>query len=155
VIIRRTGLPTALVALASLAAGGCGGKPGQPSGPLNWVGNPIVLRPAQAPDRVLRGKIQNDGLRPLTLVAKDFALLDRDGDRVPAVATFAVGLVHSLYPPDREPQLPEAEERRLGRRVILKPGATATLTVAWRDRRGHSPVSISYVGGRLPVPGAR
>jgi hypothetical protein len=155
VIVRRTRLATVPVVLATLAAGGCGGKPGQPSGPLIWVGTPIVLRPAHAPDRVLRGKVRNDGLRPLTLVAKDFALLDRDGDRVPAVATFAVGLVHSLYPPDREPKLSEAEERRLGRRVVLKPGGEATLTVAWRERGGHSPVSISYIGGRLPVAGGR
>jgi hypothetical protein len=148
---RRAG---ALVGIAvALAAPACGATPREPTGPLAWAGRPTILSQAGLPDRVLRGTVRNDGVRPLSLVAKDLRLLDRDGRRVPGVATFIAGYAHSNYPPTREPRLPEAEERRLGRRALLRPGESGSLTLAWRESPGaRRPVELAYGEGRLPIP---
>jgi hypothetical protein len=152
----RRSRAAATIALAVLAAGAAGcGSPD--TGALRWVGRPQLLRDPSIPnDRVLRGRVRNNGVRTIELTARDLRLLDADGRRVPGVATFAVGFVHGLYPPTREPRLPAAEERRLGRKALLKPGQQAMLTLAWRLRPGKKPpVTVSYGPGQLGIPKAR
>ena len=149
----RRGLAAA-VALVALATGaaGCGSADG--GADLRWVGRPQVLRDPSVPDdRVVRGQVRNEGVRTLELTAGNLRLVDADGRRVPGVATFAAGFVHGLYPPTREPRLPESEERRLGRKALLRPGQEVSLTLAWRVRPGQKPpVAVSYGIGRLPIP---
>jgi hypothetical protein len=144
-----------LSALALLvAAGGCGGDDeGEGGGDLAWRGSPRVVVPPQLPgDRILRGTVVNDSLRPVDISAKDVRVVDADGERLDATVLFLSSFVRSLEPYNRGPvELPDDELVRLGRKVSVKPGKTAPLTVSWREREGRA-VAIEYGPGSLPVP---
>lgn len=151
-----TGRALAAALALSLAAGGaaCGSEQ-RVGGQLRWARPPQILRHPSVPaDRVLRGVVRNDGTRPVEVAASDVRLLDSEGRRVPGVATFAAGFLHGLHPPSREPaELSESEQRRLGRKALLRPGEQVTLTLAWRQLPGRKPpVSVSYGAGRLRLP---
>jgi hypothetical protein len=118
-----------------------------------------VLVPETLPrDRILRGEVKNDSLRKVTIEVDDLRLLDGEGERIDANATFIPGYAHSLYPYNRGPgsgpgRYPEEERRRLGQLVELQPGKSAPLTVSWRQARGSpAPVRLDYGRGTLPVP---
>jgi hypothetical protein len=152
-VARRAG---ALGAIASVLVGatGCGSGERDQAGRLVWAKPPVVF--SEANDRVLQGMIRNNGLQRVDMVASDLRMLDAQGRRVPGVATFALGYVHSNYPLTREPDLPDSEQRRLGRRTYIEPGRQVKLTLAWRVARGKGwPVSVSYGTGRLPIPAGR
>lgn len=145
--------PQCLAALA-LALGGCGDSGRQAGGDLVWATRPHVYR--QANDRVLTGMVRNTTIQRLEIAAKDLRMLDADGDRIPASATFAAGYLHGSYPPTRVPKEERvAEDRRLGLTVSLAPGAQSRLTLGWRQPRGtRRPVRVVYGNTVLPVPRA-
>jgi hypothetical protein len=138
----------------ALAGAGCGADGREPSGRLAWAQPPVVFSGKK--DRVLQGMVRNDGLQRVDVVAADLRLVDASGRRVPGVATFALGYVHSNYPLTREPELSDAEQRRLGRRAFIEPGRQVKLTLAWSAAPGsRRPVSVSYGTGQLPIPAGR
>jgi hypothetical protein len=145
-----------VAAVAPVACSG-GGEDGG-NGDLVWVGKPRVVRVETLPrDRVLNGFIRNDGLRRLTLEAKDVRAVDRSGETLKSNATFIRGYVHPLYPPTRPPAggLPDSERIRLGQVVRLEPGKETHLSVAWRLAPGaNAPDRIDYGFGWLPIPGS-
>jgi hypothetical protein len=147
-----------LVAVAAVAPLGCGGDDGGGNGDLVWVGTPRISRASTLPrDRVLNGFIRNDGLRRLTIEAKDVRAVDRGGTALRSNATFIRGYVHPLYPPTRPPPggLPDSERIRLGQVVRLEPGKQTHLSVAWRLAPGAKPPDrIDYGSGWLPIPGS-
>ena len=119
-----------------------------------WARPPVVYR--KSTDRVLQGLVRNDGLQRVDVVASDLRMHDARGRRVPGVATFALGYVDSNYPLSREPELTDAEQRRLGRRTFIESGRQVRLTLAWRVGSGTgAPVSVSYGTGQLPIPAGR
>ena len=149
-------------AVNSLVAAGCSGgqapssvasKPGAHD--LSWAGTPRIVRTPRLPnDRILAGTVRNDSIRPVALTPSNLRVIDARGRRVKASAIFLRAFVHGLYPPAREPRrLPESELRRTGRKAVIASGATAPLTVSWRQRPG-SPraVRIEYGAGSLSVP---
>lgn len=144
----------ALTAALPLA---CSDDEGMGVGDLVWATPPKVYREATLPrDRVLVGKVRNDSLRPIKVVATDVRAVDEDGDALRGNATFIRGYIHALYPPTRPPPggLPESELERTGRELRLRPGKTAPLSVAWRlTPGGEGPVRIDYGPGWLPIPG--
>jgi hypothetical protein len=146
----------AAVALAAAPPLGCGGDDSA-TGDLVWTERPQVYRQPTLPrDRVLVGVVRNDSLRRIEIAADDVRAVDRDGDALRGNATFVRGYIHPLYPPTRPPEggLPESELERTGRKLRLKPGNTAPLSIAWRIPRGaDAPVQIDYGSGRLPIPG--
>ena len=140
--------------LVTVAAAGCESDGQERSGRLEWAKQPVIY--SESTDRVLQGMIRNNGLQRVDVVASDLRMLDAQGRRVPGVATFALGYVHSNYPLTREPDLPDAEQRRLGRRTYIEPGRQVKLTLAWRVAPGVGrPASVSYGTGRLPIPAGR
>ena len=143
--------------IAALAVIGCGGED-TGNGDLVWVGKPKVTHEATLPrDRVLNGFIRNDGLRRLTIWAKDVRAVDRSGEPLKGNATFIRGYVHPLYPPTRPPAggLPDAERIPRGQVVKLDPGKQTHLSVAWRLGPGaKAPDRIDYGTGWLPIPGS-
>lgn len=147
---------SAVLLLAALALAGCGGDGERKGGGtgLIWDGEPRLVLPERLPeDRIVTGVVRNDSLRPVRVEARDVRLVDRDGREVPGNVVFTNGYVHGLYPPAREPELPDRELQRLGRRASLTPGKTVPLTVSWRERRGADPpVAIDWGEGTLPLP---
>ncbi len=144
----------AALALATLALGGCGGGEDQASGDLTWVETPRVFT-AEAPAdaRVLQGEVRNDSLRRVDLTPGDLRLVARDGAPVKASVVFIDYFLHGLHPPTREPQLPDSELRRTGRKVRLEPGQATPLTVSWSaETTPEPPVRVDYGAGSLPVP---
>ena len=152
-VARRAGALGASL-LVTFAAASCGSGQQESSGRLVWAKPPVIYR--ESTDRVLQGMIRNDGLQRVDVVASDLRMLDAQGRRVPGVATFALGYLHSNYPLTREPDLPESEQRRLGRRTFIDPGRQVRLTLAWRVGSGTgAPVSVSYGTGQLPIRAGR
>ena len=163
---RRHRLSTALTAagllLVAVAVIGLmlrdGGDESAASGPLSWSAGPKLYTPPRLPaDRVLSGRVENDSVRRVRLVARDLRLVDRSGRGVGGSAVFLDSFVHGLYPPTREPRrLPESELRRTGRLAVVEPGKSVPLTVSWRQGRGRErrPVRLDYGRGWLSVPGA-
>jgi hypothetical protein len=149
-------LIAAVAAVAPVACGGGGDDGG--NGDLVWVGKPTLTRPASLPrDRVLNGFIRNDGLRRVTIEAKNVRAVDRSGNALKGNATFIRGYIHPLYPPTRPPAggLPDSERIRLGQVVRLEPGKRTHLSVAWRLSPGAEPPErIDYGFGWLPIPGS-
>ena len=146
---------TALACLATIGLAACGGS-GR-TGSLAWSdGAPAAYRPADLPrDHVVGGRVRNDSLRQLQVLASDVRLRDARGRVVAAVARFTFTPGHGLYPPTRVAAVPFAEQLRLRIRVRLNPGDEAPLMVAWRDRPGASqPVSVDYGQGTLPIDSA-
>ena len=150
--------PARLAALALAAALplACGGEE-TGVGDLVWAGQPTVFRQPTLPrDRVLVGTVRTDSLREVKLSVADVRAVDRDGNALRGNATFIRGYIHPLYPPTRPPEggLPESELERTGRQVLLKPGKTSPLSVAWRvSRSQNAAVRIDYGSGSLPIPG--
>jgi hypothetical protein len=153
----RAALAAAASAVA-VAAAGCGGDDSRAgrSVALVWKRPPELFVPPTLPrDRILRGEVSNGGLDKVRIESRDVKLLDARGRPVDGVATFAPGYVHSLYSRNRLPPggYPEAEQRRIGRVVELKPGQDAPLTVSWHEPRGpRRPVKIDYGSGSLEIP---
>jgi hypothetical protein len=147
-----------VVALAAVAPLACGGGDDGGNGDLVWVGQPRVVRVENLPrDRVLNGFVRNDGLRRITIEAKDVRAVDRSGNPLKGNATFIRGYIHPLYPPTRPPAggLPDSERIRLGQVVRLEPGKQTHLSVAWRLAPGaEAPDRIDYGFGWLPIPGS-
>jgi len=147
-----------VVALAACAPLACGGDDDSGNGDLIWVGKPRITHEATLPrDRVLNGFVRNDGLRRITIEAKDVRAVDRSGKPLKGNATFIRGYVHPLYPPTRPPTggLPDSERIRLGQVVRLEPGKQTHLSVAWRVAPGaEAPDRIDYGFGWLPIPGS-
>jgi hypothetical protein len=140
-----------------MVAPGCGGERARKSfGDLEWATPPRVFTSPTLPDdRVLQGQLKNRSLRVMNLSAPDFKLLDARGRRVPGQGRFLAGYLHGLFPPTRLPKggLPEAEKRRLGLIVRLKPGKRAPFNIAWRLRQGRRPpVRLDYGPGSLSIP---
>jgi hypothetical protein len=153
--VRRAAGAAACLAALGLAA--CDGGSGR-TGSLAWSdGGPSAYRPADLPrDHVVGGKVRNDSLRQLQVLASDVRLRDARGDVVKGVARFTFTPGHSLYPPTRVASIPFAEQLRMGIRVRMNPGDEVPLMVAWRDRPGAAqPVSVDYGQGTLPIDAAR
>lgn len=144
----------ALFLVACLALAGCGGDE-DGAAPLDWKGDPDIVVPPRLPgDRILRGEVTNGSLDRVVVEANDVRVLDADGRRVAASATFLSGYAHSLYPPTRGPTpYPEAERQRLGQVARIEPGESAPLTVSWHEPKGpRTPVRVDYGNGSLPIP---
>jgi hypothetical protein len=140
-----------------LPLGGCGGDGEDGAAPLGWKGDPDIVVPPRLPgDRILRGEVTNGSLDRVVVDAKDVKLLDGDGRRVEATATFLSSYVHSIYPPTNRPApYPAAERERLGQIAQLEPGQSAPLTVSWHEPKGpRTPVRLDYGNGSLPIPHA-
>ena len=163
---RRRLLVVAATLIALLAAGlgvlllrpGGGSADGgsaRADGALRWAGKPKVFPHDTLPhDSVLQGKVRNDSLRAVEIPAADLVLRDAKGRRVQAAPVFLEAFTHGLLPSNgNDDELPKAEVARLGRLAALAPGATAPLTIAWRDEPGGSgpPVRIDYGSGSLPL----
>lgn len=150
----------AFLAAAGLAIAGCGSSNGPGasvaggSGGLVWTKPPSVFKPPRLPhDRVLAGTVRNASLREFRVKASDLRILDAHGDLVEGQGIFLNGYLHSLFPPTREPQLPDRELRRIGRLLKIAPGQTAPLTIAWRLKPGQDPPTRLVIGaGSLPIP---
>lgn len=148
----------ALLAVAAVALAlvpGCGGddKPAKDS--LTWFDTPNVIVPKTLPrDRILQADVHNDSGSKVRVSAADIKVLDDRGRPLKASATFAVGYLHSLYPPTRGPaNLPDTELERLGKLAEIEPGDTATLTVSWREPGGRRTAArIDYGQGSLDIP---
>lgn len=159
--MRRLIAGLVLVAFAVPGCGGGGDDRRSGEGPLIWKGEALSV-PAGAglpDDHIVGGRVLNDSLRTIRLASREMRLVAEDGSRVRGVALgFIDHYAHGNYPPARRDQLAtkeerEAEDRRLGRLVTLKPRQDAPLTVAWRQRDGApAPVRIEYPGGSLPLP---
>lgn len=145
----------AALALAAIGISACGGGDVESSGQVAWAKEPLVFTPEGLPrDRILSGRIENDSLRPVRLVAKELRLLDADGRRVDGSAVLLESFAHQLYPPGREPAggVPESERIRLGVEARLEPGKDVPLTIAWRQAAGTKPpVTIDTGSGTLPI----
>jgi hypothetical protein len=140
-----------VLALVLLAGGGSGGAAPR----LSWAGAPLRLTPPDLPsDRVLGGRFRNEGDGALAASARDVALRDSAGRRVPGSAVFLQSFVHGRYSPARpEDVVPPADRRNTGMEVRLAPGHTAPLTVAWRERPGAPhPVRVQVGPASLPIP---
>jgi hypothetical protein len=138
----------------SLLAGGCGGGggAGAGSGPLVWSEPPMVFTPETTPgDRILTGKLRNDGLRRVRVDLPDLRVRAADGADVAAQPVFLQTFGKSLWSPGRGPaQRPETELLRTGRIAWLEPGETVPFTLAWRAP--DAPARIEYDGGWVGVP---
>jgi hypothetical protein len=159
-----------LVLIAAVAAmSGCGGGSaaaddggvkGDVSGPIRWTAAPIrVDGTTNLPDdRIVGGTVKNNSLRKIELGAKQLKLETADGKKVRAGLAFLGHYAHGVFPPTRREDLAsdeerDAEDRRLGRKVTLKPGESKPLTFAWRQPPGSAePVRIRYPEGWLPIP---
>jgi hypothetical protein len=145
----------ALVLIALLPLAGCGGDDEGGPNPLAWKKDPNVIVPPKLPgDRILRGEVTNGSLKRVVVEAKDLRVLDAEGRRVEATATFLSSYVHSIYPPTNRPNpYPEAERERLGQLARIEPGQSAPLTVSWHEPKGpRTAVKIDYGSGSLPIP---
>ncbi|MGH2980202.1 MAG: hypothetical protein ACRDLQ_11300 [Solirubrobacterales bacterium] len=147
----------ALLALAAvLPVGiGCGGDSGPAREQLEWLDTPtVIVPPALATDRILRGDVRNESDDALRLEASKVRVYDDRGRRLKASATFAAAYLHSLYPPTRGPAtLPDSELERLGKITRIEPGEAAQITVSWREPGGRATAArIDYGSGSLRIP---
>jgi hypothetical protein len=154
----RLGAPrVAAVALAlSFTAAGCGGGSAA-HGPLSWSARPQVFQQRDLPsDRILLGQIHNMSKRTLRILATTLRIRDAKGHVLESSAGFTASYAHGLFGAFQQPSAqPVRELLRLGRLVILQPGATSPLFAAWRlSANAREPVSIDYGNGTLAVPTA-
>jgi len=154
-----------LLGLGSSACGGSGSRtaaappPGSGQG-LQWAAAPQVFRPrGLLRDRILLGRIVNDGPRTLELRSSEIVLRDAGGRRIPgATGAFTASYAHGLFGALQQPSvLPPAELARLGRLISLQPATSTPFFAAWHlPARARQPVSVELGGSRLEVPeGAR
>lgn len=150
----RTGLALVAGALAIAGCGGSGSSATTGSGELVWTKAPLLIVPPDLPrDRILSGTLRNQALRQVKTKASDVVLRDASGHRVHASVAFLRSYLHGLYPPTREPQLPDSELRRLGRLATIDPGKTSPLVVSWHLKPGAKPpVRVVISGDSLPIP---
>ena len=158
-----------LAGLAALAFAGCGGDGGgggeadrgSAQGALIWKGKALSIPASEnlPDDRIIGGRVLNDSFRTVRVSTRDMRVVDAAGKRVRnAALAFIDHYAHGIFPPSRRENLAskeerEAEDRRLGRLVTLKPRQDAPLTVAWRGSDdARAPVRIEYPGGSLPLP---
>ena len=146
----------AAAALAAVALAGCGGGDDEERsarGSLVWDGEPQLVRQETLPDdRILSGRVRNDGLKPVELEAADIRLLDGEGRELEGNAIFLQAYLHRLDPPTREGQLSEEERRRTGLAARIEPEQSVPLTVAWREKGGRRAARVDTGEGSLPVP---
>jgi hypothetical protein len=154
--VRRAGA-WALLVMVALAAAACGGGPGAGvrRGDMVWERPPLLFVPHALPsDRVVLGRVRNDSLRPLRLVAATVVVRDGAGRALRSSAAFTATYAHGLFGAFQQPSAQPTEELvRLGRLVELRPGETAPLYVAWRmPADAHGPVHVDYGSGDLTLP---
>ncbi|MBI5106656.1 MAG: hypothetical protein HZB46_17020 [Solirubrobacterales bacterium] len=149
----RRALGLGLLAASAVAAAGCGAGDGARDGALLWSDGPRTTRLELKPqDRIVGGRIRNDSLRPMDVLASSMRAVDARGHRVKASITFAVAPGHPLWPTGRVNLMPVNEQLRTGMRARLKPGEESSLVVAWHHREGQQPpVRLLYDGGSLPL----
>jgi hypothetical protein len=154
--LKLSALRVAVAALAlSFTAAGCGASTAR--APLAWIGTPQVFQQRDLPrDRILLGHIQNASKRTLHILATTLRIRDANGHVLKSSAGFVASYAHGLFGAFQQPSAqPVRELLRLGRLVILRPGATSPLFAAWRlPTNAHGPVSIDYGNGTLAVPTA-
>lgn len=164
--MRRPG--AGALALATLAFAGCGGggddDRGKAQGALIWKGKALSIAAGETlpDDRIVGGRVLNDSFRTVRLRAREMRLVTADGTRVKTAAmAFIDHYAHGIFPPSRRENLAtreerDAEDRRLGRLVTIKPRQDAPLTIAWRQPEGSpAAVRVEYPGGSLPLPRGR
>jgi hypothetical protein len=142
-------------ALALAVASGCGGDGGGAS--AKWDGDPLAGPHPELPDdRIVTGKIRNDGDETLRLDVRYASVLTADGRTVQATVRYAQSAGHSLYPPRDAPRNnPSAMRERLGDAATIETGATAPLTVAWRGgASAPKPAEVDLGPVTLPLPDA-
>ncbi len=142
------------VALA-IAVAGCGGN--ARSGALEWTLAPQVYTPRDLPrDRIVVGRITNHSQHTLRLEASALLVRDAHGRVLRSSAGFTAAYAHGLFGAFQQPSAePLRELIRLGRIVILDPGASSPVFAAWRLPVGDGPrVSLDYGRGRLTIPTA-
>ncbi|MGI9184989.1 MAG: hypothetical protein ACR2GZ_08495 [Solirubrobacteraceae bacterium] len=139
--------------VVAVAAMGCGGH-GQRAA-LVWIQAPQVFAPRDLPrDRIVIGRIRNQSHRTLRLAAAALRVRDSRGHVLRSSAGFTASYAHGLFGAFQQPSAePLRELVRLGRIVILDPGATSPVFAAWQLSSGsHAPVSLDYGHGRLAIP---
>jgi hypothetical protein len=154
--LRLSALLVAVAALAvSFTVAGCGASTAY--GPLSWSAKPQVFQQRDLPsDRILVGQIHNASKRTLRIMATTLRIRDAKGHVLESSAGFIASYAHGLFGAFQQPSAqPVRELLRLGRLVILQPGATSPLFAAWRlPGNAREPVSIDYGNGKLAVPTA-
>jgi hypothetical protein len=148
-VVARVAAALAVVAAAVVLISAGGGQ----SGPLEWSGDARVFEHPTLPgDRVLTGKLRNDGEHGLRVDIGDVRVVAADGTRVPSAPVFLEAFGKPLWSPARGPlQIADSELQRTGRIAALGPGEEVPLTVAWHAADGR-PVRVEWGGGSLPVP---
>jgi len=137
------------------AASGCGAT--APRKPLAWITSPQVYVPRDLPrDHIVVGRIRNASSDTVRVQATALRVRDARGSALESSAGFTSSYAHGLFGAFQRPSaMPIREQVRLGRIVILDPGATSPLFAAWRLLPGsREPVRIDYGSGTLPVPTA-
>jgi hypothetical protein len=149
------GLRAARLAVGCLATalllGGCRSE-GAETVSIRWAEKPKQYAPGALPrDRIAQGEVVATG-GELELRAEDLRVLDGAGRELESSVAFISGYAPSIEPLNQLSDLPEDEERRIGRLATI--GAEPVpLTVSWRLPRGADPaVKIDYGEGALPLP---
>ncbi len=144
--------------VVAVAAVGCGGYAQHAQrASLVWIHVPQVFTPSDLPqDRIVIGRIRNRSHRTLRLEATALRVRDNQGRVLKSSAGFTASYAHGLFGAFQQPSAePLRELVRLGRIVILDPGATSPVFAAWQLRFGsRAPVSLDYGHGRLAIPSA-
>jgi hypothetical protein len=152
---RLTAASLAALALVAVAAG-CGNA-SKEDDRVAWQTPPAVGPHPELPsDRIVTGRIRNDGHRELRLQVDQAQVLDARGQPVRATVRFAAGATHALYSPADGPmENPRAQQERLGDAATIEPGQSAPLTVAWDAAApGRAPVRVDLGPVTVPLPAA-
>jgi hypothetical protein len=153
--VRRATVLALLVVTTAIAACGGGAGAGVRRGDLVWEQPPLEFVPqGLTSDRVVVGRVRNDSLRPLRLVAARVLVRDAAGRALRGSVGFTTTYAHGLFGAFQQPSaLPTEELVRLGRVVELRPGETAPFYAAWRMApHSRPPVHVDYGAGDLTLP---
>ena len=147
----------AAVGVIALAGGGGDGGEAAAGGTvrLSWAEPPLVNTPPMLKrDRVLAGKLRNESLRDVDLVAADVRLLDAEGRPVRSTARFLAAYTHGLYAPAQRPDTPNPnEQKQLGEIVTIKSRQVVPVTLSWRVPAGaERPVTADLGPASLALP---